>query len=107
MNDMHGLQLELAVQDAAGANGVVFGALLPSGTIDRLAMTRVRDELWASSPNASFNCHRAMDVAIGADLADSALEDLIDLRVTRVLTSAGASRSIDGAPELAAVALVA
>ena len=98
--------------DRAGRAGVDVGAV-----------ARVRDAARSVNPNAEITFHRAFDVLVGAgpasadpigDAADligddragadhmaTFLSQLIALGCTRVLTSGGATRSIDGAPVLA------
>lgn len=74
---------------AAGASGVVVGALTPAGDVDRSAVARVVE----AAGDAEVTFHRAVDTL--EDPA-SAVEVLCDLGVTRVLTSGGAARSVDG-----------
>lgn len=74
---------------AAGAAGVVIGALTASGAIDRA----VTSELVAAAEGISVTFHRAID-AVAAPLQTA--DALIELGLTRVLTSGGAARSIDG-----------
>ncbi|MGN7800807.1 copper homeostasis protein CutC [Leifsonia sp. 22587] len=77
----------------AGAGGVVIGALDERGTVDGEAVRRFVDA--AEGLDVTF--HRALDV-----VADplTAVEELADLGVDRVLTSGGAARSVDGIPSL-------
>lgn len=93
--DLMAREVQLTV--AAGAHGVVVGALTAGGAFDLGAMR----ELAAAAGAAQLTCHRAFDVA--PDRA-TALEHLVELGFARVLTSGGATRSIDGATELAALA---
>ena len=65
---------------AQKAAGLVFGILTPDGAIDRARTKRLRDI--AGSRDAVF--HRAFDVTPDPFRA---LEELIDLGITRVLTS--------------------
>jgi copper homeostasis protein len=65
---------------AAGADGVVFGVLLADGNIDMARCTRLRKRM--GERQAVF--HRAFDVTPDAF---AALEQLVDLGITRVLTS--------------------
>jgi copper homeostasis protein len=65
-----------------GADGVVYGCLLPDGQIDRYATDRLR----RSADGLSVTFHRAFDVS--RDLAES-LDVLKGLGVNRVLTSGG------------------
>ncbi|MEV8215035.1 copper homeostasis protein CutC [Leifsonia sp. NPDC077715] len=82
---------------ATGAAGVVVGALDESATVDGEAMRRFVD----AAEGLPVTFHRAFDI-IG-DQA-TALEELIALGVHRVLTSGGASRTIDGVATLRALA---
>lgn len=65
---------------AQGAAGVVFGVLTPDGTIDRARTRHLRDV--AGDRDAVF--HRAFDVTPDPFRA---LDELVDLGITRVLTS--------------------
>ena len=67
---------------AAGANGVVIGALLADGSVDTATVSRL--VLEANGLDITF--HRAFDES--ADLA-KALEDIIRLGIKRILTSGG------------------
>jgi copper homeostasis protein len=81
----------------AGAGGVVIGALTAAGGIDAEATARLID----AADGVEVTFHRAMDT-----VADplGALEVLIGLGVTRILTSGGAPRSVDGVGMLSALA---
>lgn len=97
------LELETMVRDAAqllrlGANGLVFGALLPSGAIDSAASQRFVDSALAVNPDAQLTFHRAID---SSNNAEAAVETLIALGFTRVLSSGGAPAAGDGAATLA------
>lgn len=81
---------------AAGAAGVVVGALGDSGALDLDAIARMRD----AAGGASVTLHRAIDVT--ADPVTS-LERAIDLGLQRVLTSGGASVAVDGLDTLRAM----
>lgn len=81
---------------AAGCDGVVFGALTDSGEVD---VTRCR-ELVDAAGTLATTFHRAIDVS--RDMAE-ALEAVIDLRFTRVLSSGGAASALEGAPVLRAL----
>ncbi len=95
-------EVELALADIryarrAGASGVVVGALDAVGAVDTDAFARFVAE--AGDLDVTF--HRAIDIApdpLGA------LDTLAALGVRRILTSGGASRSIDGVGMLAALA---
>ena len=67
---------------AAGANGVVIGALLADGSVDTATVSRL--VLEADGLDITF--HRAFDES--ADLRQ-ALEDIIGLGIKRILTSGG------------------
>lgn len=92
-------ELDVQVRDvraavAAGAAGVVVGALTPDGALDLDALRALVDA--ADGRETTF--HRALDTV--PDLA-RAIDDLARLGVTRVLTSGGAERSVDGTARLA------
>jgi len=80
----------------AGAAGVVIGALTDDGRLDTDSVERIVDE--AGPLQVTF--HRAMDV-VADPLA--AADELVALGVTRILTSGGAPRSIDGVARLRAL----
>ncbi len=73
-----------------GAHGVVFGLLNSDGS---LASTQVQ-ELVAAAGSMETTFHRAFDVC--ANLPDT-MEELVDLGVTRILTSGGAATAPAGA----------
>jgi len=81
----------------AGAAGVVVGALTRDRAVDDDAIRALVE----AAGVASVTFHRAFDVV--AD-ARAALDRLATLGVRRVLTSGGATRSIDGREALAALA---
>jgi copper homeostasis protein len=94
-------EIDLMLRDVTlavdqGADGVVVGALTPSGTVDA---RRMRD-LIAAADDAEVTFHRALDV-----IADpiAALDTLAELGVARVLTSGGAARAGEGLERLAAL----
>lgn len=91
-------ELDVQVRDvraavSAGAAGVVVGALTPDGSIDVDALRALVDA--ADGRETTF--HRALDTV--PDLA-RAIDDLARVGVTRVLTSGGAARSVDGTTRL-------
>ena len=71
---------QIAEAKAAGARGIVSGALTPGGEIDE---PQVAELIEAARP-LSFTFHRAIEVCTRIDVA---LETLIRLGVDRVLTS--------------------
>ena len=77
-----------------GAAGIAFGVLAPDGTVDA---DRCRGLVRQIAP-AQAVFHRAFDLA--ADPI-AAVESLIDLGVTRVLTSGGAATALQGAALIA------
>lgn len=81
----------------SGAAGVVVGALDERGAVDLAAV----DRFVAAAEGIAVTFHRAFDIV--ADQA-SAIDALADAGVTRVLTSGGATRSIEGVPALRALA---
>ena len=92
-HDQAVMRADIEAAKAAGASGVVFGALTKDGSIDRTLMT----ELVAVARPMVVGFHRAFD-----QLADqsSGLETLVELGVAVVLTSGGADRALDGADQL-------
>ncbi|MFF2051391.1 copper homeostasis protein CutC [Leifsonia sp. NPDC058194] len=81
----------------SGASGVVVGALDEQNRVDLAAVER----FVAAADGAAVTFHRALDIV--PDPLE-ALQHLADRGVTRVLTSGGAARSIDGRDGLAALA---
>jgi len=79
-----------------GVAGIVTGALRSDHTID-IVQTRALVEAAAGLP---VTFHRAFDSTIGTS---DALEQLIDLGMTRVLTSGGAPTALEGADVIAAL----
>jgi len=78
----------------AGADGIVTGALDPGGFIDRDATARLVE---AAGP-LPVTFHRAFDQVRDQSWA---LEVLVELGVTRILTSGGAETADEGIPMLA------
>ncbi|MEO7454051.1 MAG: copper homeostasis protein CutC [Fimbriimonadales bacterium] len=77
----------------AGADGVVFGVLREDGTLDAARMSL----LARRAEGAQVVCHRAFDVTPNAF---EALETLIDMGFTRVLSSGQAASAPLGLPLL-------
>jgi len=78
----------------SGADGIAFGILQEDGRIDLARCRRVIEQI----EGHPIVFHRAFDVV--PDQA-SALEQLIDLGVTRVLTSGGEPTALEGADRIA------
>lgn len=74
--------------------GFVIGALRPDSTVDIAATSRMRE----ACGDAPVTFHKAFDQT--PDLP-AALDDLIGLRIDRVLTSGGVSTAADGSEKLA------
>ncbi|HZS27617.1 MAG TPA: copper homeostasis protein CutC [Candidatus Angelobacter sp.] len=87
------MQRDILIAKQLGANGVVFGLLTLEGRIDKPRM----QQLVELSRPLKVTCHRAFDMT--ANLPQ-ALEDLIELRVDRVLTSGSQRSAIDAMPTL-------
>ncbi len=92
-HDVAVIRADIEAAGAAGAPGVVFGALTTDRTIDRALMA----ELIAIARPMTVGFHRAFD-----QLSDQmeGLEVLIALGVSVVLTSGGPARALDGADQL-------
>ena len=82
---------------ALGANGVVIGALTPSGAVDLPVMRRL---VAAAKGGLSVTFHRAFDET--ADPA-AALEDIIALGCDRLLTSGHAPDAFAGRAQISAL----
>jgi copper homeostasis protein len=87
------MQRDILIAKQLGATGVVFGLLSLDGRIDRPRM----ESLIELARPLKVTCHRAFDMA---DDLPQALEDLITLRVDRVLTSGSQKSAIDAMPTL-------
>jgi copper homeostasis protein len=87
---------DVASLRAAGAAGIVSGALCADGALDR---DRLR-ALKLATGAASFTCHRCFDLC--AD-PQAALATLVDLGVPRVLTSGMAASAPHGAAAIRAL----
>ena len=87
------MQRDILIAKQLGASGVVFGLLDLEGNIDRPRM----EQLIELARPLKVTCHRAFDMA---SEFQRALDDLIELRVDRVLTSGGQKSAIDAMPTL-------
>jgi len=88
------MQRDILIARQLGASGVVFGILNIDGTIDKV---RMRQLIEMSRP-LKVTCHRAFDMT--SDF-NHALDDLIEIGATRVLTSGGKKSAVDAMPTLA------
>jgi copper homeostasis protein len=85
---------DIALVKAAGADGVVIGALTPDAGID----TGLCARLVAAARPLSVTFHRAFDVTRDPE---AAFEDVIALGVDRLLTSGAAPSALEGADLIA------
>lgn len=88
------MKIDLQISKELGCDGIVFGILLSDGKIDK-ERCKLLVDLAYPMPVAF---HRAFD---GCNDLEKALEDIIELRFTRVLTSGGAENAHDGTKTLA------
>lgn len=95
--DVEAMVRGIRAMRAAGAHGLVFGALAPDGTLDESVMR----QLLSHARPLSVTCHKAFDRT--PDVA-AALDTLVALGVDRVLTSGGAPSAAEGTARLAALA---
>jgi copper homeostasis protein len=86
---------ELALE--AGANGLVFGFLTPEGDVDVAETRSFLRHCSRVAPGRQWVFHRAFDVVRDPE---TALEQLIDLGVTRVLTSGRGKTAMEGLDEI-------
>lgn len=93
-NEFEAMLLDIEAARKAGADGVVFGCLLPDGSID---MERNR-RLMEASKGLSTTFHRAFDVCRDPLVA---LEQLIELGFDRILTSGQQATAAEGVELLA------
>jgi len=81
-----------------GANGVVIGALEPNGTVDVHTIRRLLESARDTNPEAQLTFHRAIDQSKDPV---AALDQLMELGFTRVLTSGHAATAGAGLGTLA------
>lgn len=84
------MKYDIAQAKKLGADGVVFGCLTPEGEIDKV----ITHQLMECAGDMDITFHRAFDM-----VADpfSALDDLIELGISRVLTSGLERSALEGA----------
>lgn len=90
------LLAEISSLLSAGAHGIAFGCLTPTGTID-VARTREAVNL-IHQAHATAVFHRAFDLTPDAD---KAINQLVSLGVDRLLTSGQAPTALEGASLIA------
>lgn len=94
VNELSAMTRDVVRLREAGVHGIVTGVLTGAGAIN-VPLMQVLVRMAGRLP---VTCHRAFDEA--RDL-DAALEALVDLGVTRVLTSGGAPTAAEGTATLA------
>jgi copper homeostasis protein len=82
---------------AHGADGLVCGFLTPDGEVDVPRCRRFLQRLEGVAPRRQVVFHRAFDVVVHPERA---LEQLLDLGFTRVLTSGRAARALEGLDQI-------
>jgi copper homeostasis protein len=90
------MRAEIAAMRQAGLAGVVIGASMPDGRLDRDCLT----ELIAEAEGLDITLHRAIDLV--PDIAE-AMALCAELGIRRVLSSGGAMRALEGLQRLAAM----
>jgi copper homeostasis protein len=93
-DEVEAMEVDIRTVIAAGAHGVVFGALRPDATLDVDVMRRLIDR----ARPLPVTCHKAIDAT--RDPIE-ALGALLALGVDRVLTSGGADTAAAGAATIA------
>ncbi|MCG8575976.1 MAG: copper homeostasis protein CutC [Flavobacteriales bacterium] len=83
--------MDIMAAGSAGAKGVVFGLLTHQNEVDVPAMQEMCD--FARQMNLEVTYHRAFDLIPNKE---KALNDLINIGCTRILTSGGERKAIDG-----------
>lgn len=87
------MEKDAALALEAGADGLVFGFLTPEGEVDVPECRAFLRHCSRIAPGRQWVFHRAFDVVRDPE---TALEQLIDLGITRVLTSGQAADAVDG-----------
>ena len=93
-SEMAAMERDTEMAVAHGADGVVFGILTQDGRVDEARTKRLRDRI--GSRQAVF--HRAFDVTPDPFRA---LDELVDLGITRILTSGQCETVSEGLPLIA------
>lgn len=84
---------DIKVARQLGADGVVFGCLTAEGNVDKPAMKKLMNAVG----NMSVTFHRAFDMCRNPK---EALEDIIELGCSRILTSGLEANAVKGIPTL-------
>lgn len=87
--EFHAMKRDLFQFQKLSVDGVVFGILLPDGTLDKKRCA----ELIAKARPLKVTCHRAFDMTRDPR---QALEDCIEVGFDRILTSGQKLQAIDG-----------
>ena len=90
------MERDIARVREAGADGIVIGSIHTDGTVQRAETAR----LIAAAGGLPVTFHKAFDATPDAF---AALDTLLELGVSRLLTSGHVERAIDGTDELAAL----
>ena len=85
---------DIRVAKELGADGLVFGCLLPDGSVDKVNMARLME----AAGDTPVTFHRAFDHSSDPM---QALEDIIELGCARILTSGCRPTALEGAGLLA------
>lgn len=91
------MERDAALALEAGANGLVFGFLTPDGDVDVAECRAFLRHCSRVAAGRQWVFHRAFDVVRDPE---TALEQLIELGFTRVLTSGRAVHAVDGLDEI-------
>lgn len=94
--ELRAISQEIAAMRQAGLAGVVIGASTPDGRLDAAALA----VMMAAADGMAITLHRAIDLA--PDVTE-AMQTCADLGITRVLSSGGEPRAVDGLARLAAM----
>ncbi|MBT2593720.1 copper homeostasis protein CutC [Arthrobacter sp. ISL-72] len=98
------MEREIRMLLAQGAQGVVFGALTPGGEVDVAATRRLAECARNADPSAQLTFHRAIDRSPDAV---AAVEVLLGLGFTRVLSSGRSASAREGLDTLVRMARAA
>jgi copper homeostasis protein len=94
VHEVAAMERDIGAIRAAGAPGIVIGALTPDGDIDRPVIER----LIQAADGLPTTFHRAFDMTKGPH---TALEALVSLGVDRILTSGQEATALEGTPLIA------